>query len=1043
MRIASSILLGVLLLSGLVVSASEEQTIEVNRVLEKESLSGTRPDFGHNSCTFALRVKFLSEGGPVDRGASSRGMIFSVASGYYDGIRAWYSWEDHSLWYEIGRTREQSSISVKKADVSPHILHDLVCVYDGKSMRLYVDGTLAAEKEYMGTLDSKNASIKVGYGGFGIGWSKMFVDRLEYFPRAMNAEEVAKRFQKHPALEKESLSLFAQYHPLFAVVNMDTPPDLFTRLLQKAKEIPDLPAQISNEYWKRLWLAGGRENASQLFPLLKQNAEKMLKATLPSAEKNDLYHPFVSELYSVTDALASVAQLCGNEQAGSLLADLEKKFPEPMKLRRKVERLKTEMTDRAQKLETQSGKRFSALLAVSSRAEIFLSPNGSDTNEGTRDKPLATLSAALDAARNLSGRGQAVSVVVSDGVYYCDKTATIENTGDSTKFGSIIVQAAPGAAPVFTGKKTLDNFQPVTDPDVLQRFDETVRNHIVVCDLRKNGVTDFGAVTNRGYPVSDVMPPWTDVYVNDCPQTLARWPNENEKLLSFGEVVPGPHAVLQGRHKRSDSDTFHYQFDRPNRWKLSEKVAETDIWINGLFQAEWAGDTRKVLQIDREKKLIQVDYHDISGRYHYYFRNILEELDRAGEFYIDRAAGLLYLYPPQQEQNARSSAGENAGVAEKKAKVEMAVFNGPFVRLSRVSNCLFSGLTFTGCRTTAFWAENCVDCYLSQCRIEEMGVHAVVMKNCSWSGVYSCRLKKLGGCGVRLTGGNRASLTPSGLTVHNTEIASFCQVDRAYAAAIQTTGCGMTATNNLIYDSPHHAFRMDGNDQYCARNEVHSVVYEYSDQSGIDIYCDPMYRGIVIEKNFWHHIGSSLALCGQAGIRLDDSISGVVMTDNIFYRSSGGQFGGIQIHGGKDNLCQGNLFVCCKKAFSFGPWTTDRYLRNFIHGHFGTNVSNYLEKKVYPFVDEDLEKYINRNFIFYNRMINCEKFQTNGNLWDQFVGNSWQTIQSTPTTDDSIPTPARLRTWIEKISGRDMSRIGLINVSPSPENRISPHYSEN
>lgn len=1022
--------------------AAGEQTIKVNRILGKEVITGTQPDFRANACTFALRAKFLAEGDKVDKASSLRGMIFSVASGYFDGIRAWYSWENNSICFEIGRVPEKSSINVEKMEVSPYVLHDIVCVYDGKVMQLYVDGALGGEREYTGKLESKNSPVKVGFVHYGIGWSKMFVDQLEYLPRAMTAAEVAKRYEKHPEEEKNNIALLANFKNIPGVINLNNDPAQFGKILKLAGNDPKLIDKINRENWRRLIADGSKEAVEKAFPLLKNEVSALLTAELPEPEKVSDYNPFVSNLYSAADALITVYKKTGNSQAASLVTKLRKKFPEPMKIRRKVDQLEKQMIARAQNLEKKSIERFEKLKgtaiasnSASSQMEIYLAPNGLDSNDGSASKPLASLAVALEKAGTLSAAGKAVLIQVADGTYFCEKTALLENKAISETAGPIFIQAVPQAKPVFTGKVSLKGFVPVSDPAILNRFDEKVRGKIFVCDLRKNGVTDFGAVTSRGYPVSDVMNPWTDLYVNGQAQTLARWPNEKDELLKFGEVIPGPKAITEGRGKRSDSDTFRFDFDRPTKWRLSKNAAENDLWINGLFQWEWAGDTRKVLDIDFKNHLIKVDYKNISGKFHYYFRNILEELDVPGEFYIDRTNGLLYFYPPE---NANGTAG-----MMKDLQVELAVFNGPFVRLTNVNKCFFSGITFTGCRTTGIWAENCADCYLDRCLVEGMGVHAVVMKNCSWSGVFHSKLCKLGGCGIRLAGGDRASLTPSGLTIHDTEIATFCQVDRAYAAAVQTTGCGMTATNNLIYDSPHHAFRMDGNDQYCARNEVHSVVYEYSDQSGIDIYCDPMYRGIVIEKNFWHHIGSSLALCGQAGIRLDDSISGVVMTDNIFYRSSGGHFGGIQIHGGKDNLCARNLFVSCKKAFSFSPWGNDRYLREFIHGSHGSNVKNYLEKKIYPFVDEELEKYINRNFIFNNQMINCETFQTNGAVWDQFAGNTWKTIDSAPTSDGAIPTPQNLRKWIESVSGCKTAEIGLLGDPDSVKHFVSPHYSEN
>ncbi|MBR5626258.1 MAG: right-handed parallel beta-helix repeat-containing protein, partial [Thermoguttaceae bacterium] len=242
----------------------------------------------------------------------------------------------------------------------------------------------------------------------------------------------------------------------------------------------------------------------------------------------------------------------------------------------------------------------------------------------------------------------------------------------------------------------------------------------------------------------------------------------------------------------------------------------------------------------------------------------------------------------------------------------------------------------------------------------------------------------------------------------------------------------------LISDSPHHGMRTDGNDFYIARNEVHSVVYEFSDQSGIDIYCDPTYRGIVIEDNLWRHIGSAFALCGQAGIRLDDSISGVVMKNNFFYRSSGGFFGGIQIHGGKDNLCIGNFFADCKQAFSFSVWSPDRY-QKFVKEQFPENVENQLYLDTYPFFKQIFD-HPNRNYIIDNTAINCEAFNVNGNQIELFVANRCYRVPE-PDANTFLTDSGALRAWLEKMSGRSLKHIGLLDNWTGVDTSVSPEFT--
>jgi hypothetical protein len=58
---------------------------------------------------------------------------------------------------------------------------------------------------------------------------------------------------------------------------------------------------------------------------------------------------------------------------------------------------------------------------------------------------------------------------------------------------------------------------------------------------------------------------------------------------------------------------------------------------------------------------------------------------------------------------------------------------------------------------------------------------------------------------------------------------------------------------------------------------------------------------------------------------LDDAISGTLVYGNVFYRCSSVLFGGVQIHGGKENVVDNNLFIDCQYALSFSPWGADRW----------------------------------------------------------------------------------------------------------------------
>jgi hypothetical protein len=84
----------------------------------------------------------------------------------------------------------------------------------------------------------------------------------------------------------------------------------------------------------------------------------------------------------------------------------------------------------------------------------------------------------------------------------------------------------------------------------------------------------------------------------------------------------------------------------------------------------------------------------------------------------------------------------------------------------------------------------------------------------------------------------------------------------------------------------HHirssAINLSGNDHLVELNEAGRVVQESDDQGAVDMWGNPTFRGNVFRWNYFHHIGPwknalTEPALGQAGIRLDDAISGVLI----------------------------------------------------------------------------------------------------------------------------------------------------------------------
>lgn len=517
------------------------------------------------------------------------------------------------------------------------------------------------------------------------------------------------------------------------------------------------------------------------------------------------------------------------------------------------------------------------------RGDLFVSPDGDDSNNGSAGAPVRTPQRALELARQLSKKEKVLSF--AEGEYPLSALTLTKADSDVTFF------AENGA--VFNGGVSLDHadFQPY-------------RNNIKVLDLKKYGVTaeEIGAVKafgqyNTAAKYGEAGSLYCELFSGGERMTLSRYPNAGENLRT-GKILDNGDSkevyTKDGTQTNPDWEEMRnprggtFQVDsavakRINTWKNSP-----DIWMFGYFQYDWADSTTPLASSDDQS--VTTKYASVYGFKEdmpYYFFNVLEELDAENEWYIDRENLLLYFIPPE-------------GFEER--PLQLSLETRDLVTIDGAENVTFDGITFMGTRANAVRGAGS-SITVMNCTIKNVGESAVDLQG-ERIAIENNTITATGKAGVTLTGGDRATLASSENVVSNNLIYDWSQVYQTYQAAVSLNGVGAVCSHNEIYQSPHEAITYTGNNHVIEYNVIHDVVLKSSDAGAIYAGRSWSAYGNVIRYNAIYNIGSGEF--APSGIYFDDALSGQTAYGNLLLNIPGN---GFLLGGGRDLKVENNLIV--------------------------------------------------------------------------------------------------------------------------------------
>lgn len=501
-----------------------------------------------------------------------------------------------------------------------------------------------------------------------------------------------------------------------------------------------------------------------------------------------------------------------------------------------------------------------AALTQTGRNSFYVSADGDDSNDGTIENPFKTPEHARDELRKIIAGGDlpdgGFTVYIKGGIYNFPKTGFTLTDSDSGTENCPITYTSYGDGEVqFVGGVSfnISDFKRVSDEKVLSRiYDETARPFIYQCDLSEIEGLELYAADQTSSNTYSVQAP-IELICDDEVQTMARWPNANKdgfETFTYVDEVTANEAYKNFSFKMNDVYS-----DRMSYWKKSDWKT---MYMHGFFVADWL-DSRVGVSNIRSGIITSTSSPTDSlkkGR-PFYVYNLLPELDRPGEYFIDVPNKILYYFPSE-------SSDENSNFILTTLKDSICKINA--------SNVTLKHITFNGSQSGGVYIGAAENSVFDQCKIlntDRQGIQIGVSStsvdavNC---GIRNSVIKNVD-VGILMNAGDMTSLKRANCFAENNLIENFSRKRFCYDPAINTGGCGNRILNNEVRRGTHMAIWAGGCYNEIAYNDISDVLRETADSGAVYMNTTLTCLGNKLHNNYFHDI--------KLNERLKDNIFGI------------------------------------------------------------------------------------------------------------------------------------------------------------------------
>jgi hypothetical protein len=520
--------------------------------------------------------------------------------------------------------------------------------------------------------------------------------------------------------------------------------------------------------------------------------------------------------------------------------------------------------------------------------EFFVSPSGRDTAPGTRAEPFATPGRAVLAVREriAAGLDRPVRVTFRAGVYELAAPLVFTHADSGTPAHAITYAAAPGEIVVWSGGRRLAGWQAAPDGAWFVELTDV-----------KTGKWFFRQLT-----------------VNDQRATRARWPNDDGAL----------------RLATVDKEVRRFTLDQePPAGDFTNSATELVVYQNwSVSRARVVHAVGKELEVATPVGWIgHGDMTTASPGKPAFLEHARAFLDQPGEWFLDRASGVLTCLP----RTGETLASLNAVAPRLTHLVKLAGTRAQPVCHLRFENLRFEHTDFAlpaigyseiqaahhGTRTdaptfvqpVAVELVDAVDCRFADCRFAHLGASGIGLgPGCRSNVLSGCVVEDIGGNGImigwrgagRLKAGAEGSLdadwndpadAPTGNQVTDC-LVRRCGADSRGAVGIYVAFSADTRiAHNEIHDLPYTGisvgYRWNTTPTSQARcvvefNHIYDVMQVLAD--GGCIYTLGFQPGTVLRGNYLHDVHRSRFAHGGApnnGFFIDEGSKGFLFESNV------------------------------------------------------------------------------------------------------------------------------------------------------------------